>query len=90
LADLKTRFNDFLEAQSVFFLYNAADNRLNLAKAMFIFDAEYSVVALDFDIVGRKDAVDDNVLNLKGEIERMGRIQFKLVSCLYAILMYSL
>lgn len=77
MADLKARFNDFLRAQSVLFLYNAADGRLNLAKAMFIFDAEYSIVALDFDIVGRKDAVDINVLKLKGEIERMGRIQFR-------------
>jgi hypothetical protein len=29
--------------------------------------------------------VDSNVLKLKGEFERMGRIQFRLVSWLYAI-----
>jgi hypothetical protein len=80
LADFKVRFNDFLHAQSIFFLYNEADSRFNLAKAVFIFDAEYSIVALDFDILGDKDAVDANVLKLKGEIERMGRIQFRLVS----------
>lgn len=76
LADFTVRFNDFLRAQSVFFLYNAADSRFNSAKAMFSFDGEYSIVAFDFDIVGRKEDVDDNVLKLKGEIERMGRLRF--------------
>jgi hypothetical protein len=80
LADFKSRLDEFLQAQSVFFLYNAANSRYDLAKAMFIFDAEYSIVALNFDIVGRKDDVDSNVLKLKGEFERMGRIQFRLVS----------
>jgi hypothetical protein len=55
---------------------------------MFSFDGEYSIVAFDFDIVGRKEDVDDNVLKLKGEIERMGRLRFRLVSWIqvYAIL----
>jgi hypothetical protein len=92
LDDFKVRLNDFLHAQSVFFLHKEADRRFNLAKAIFIFDAEYSIVALDFDIVGRKDAVDANVLKLKGEIERtMGRIQFRLVSLplCHLVIVYS-
>lgn len=85
LADLKIRFNDFLQTQLAFFLHNAEDSRLNSAKAIFVFNAEYSIVALDFDIVGRKEAVDDSVLKLKGEIERISRIQFRLASYLYVI-----
>ncbi|KAF8812555.1 hypothetical protein BYT27DRAFT_7335806 [Phlegmacium glaucopus] len=76
LADFKVRLNDFLEAQSVLFLHNAGDNLSNSSKALFVFDAEYSIVALDFDIIGHKETVDGNVLKLKGEIERMGRIRF--------------
>jgi len=85
LADFKVRLNDFLEAQSVFFLHNAEDSQFNSANAIFVFDAEYSIVTLDFDIIGRKKTVDGNVLKLKGEIERMGRIRFRRVSCLYVI-----
>jgi len=76
LTDFKFRLNDFLQAQSAFILHNAANNRFNSAKAMFGFDAEYSIVTLDFDIVGHKEAVDGNVLKLKGEIERTSRIRF--------------
>jgi hypothetical protein len=85
LADFTVRLNDFLHAQSIFFLYNEANTRFDLAKAIFFFDAEYSIVALDFDIVDKKNAVDANVLKLKREIERMGRIQFRSVS-FYTIL----
>ena len=89
MADFKVRFNDFLHAQSIFFFYNEADSRFNLAKAVFMFEAEYSIVALDFDILGEKDAIDANVLKLKREIERMGRIQFRLVSLPLCHLVHS-
>ena len=90
MADFTDRFNDFLHAQSIFFLCNEANTRFNLAKAIFVFDAEYSIVALDFDIVGDKNAIGANVLKLKREFERMGRIQFRLVSCLcHLVLVHS-
>lgn len=43
------------------------------------------MVALDFDIVGQKKAVDGDVMKIKEEIARVGRILFRLVFCLYAI-----
>ena len=56
------RFNDFLLVRSVFFLYKEADSdsRFYLAKATFMFDVVYSIVALD--LTSDKDVVDANVL----------------------------
>ena len=45
--------------------------------ALFEFDGEFSVVALDLDVPGRKADVEGEVLRLKGEVERLGRIQFR-------------
>ena len=45
--------------------------------ALFEFDGEFSVVALDLDVPGRKAEVEGEVLRLKGEVERLGRIQFR-------------
>ncbi|KAF8165234.1 hypothetical protein B0H34DRAFT_229740 [Crassisporium funariophilum] len=85
IVEFNQRLCGFLEAQSIFFLCKEADNRLKSSKTIFGFDAEYSTVALDFDIVGRKEQVDRYVLKLKGEIERMGQLRFspkRLVSIL--------
>ena len=62
---------------------NGVDNRLPAPPpaapraAIFEFDGEFSVVALDLDVPGRKAEVEGEVLRLKGEVERLGRIQFR-------------
>ena len=35
------------------------------------------MVALDLDVPGRKAVVEGEVLRLKSEVERLGRIQFR-------------
>ncbi|KDR83622.1 hypothetical protein GALMADRAFT_235913 [Galerina marginata CBS 339.88] len=68
----KERLAGFLKAQSIFFLFKLPST----GNALFSFDGEYSIVALDFDVVKRKEEVDANVLQLKREIEYVGRIKF--------------
>ena len=77
--DFGDRLSTFLKSQTTFFLFNARYANLGLAKVLFAFDGEYSVVALDFDILGRKTTIDDNALELKKEFERVGRIKFAFV-----------
>ncbi|PPQ77731.1 hypothetical protein CVT25_011166 [Psilocybe cyanescens] len=81
LFEFKNRLSDFLRAHSIFFLFNQPRS----ANALFAFDGEFSVVALDFDVEKRVEEVDANVLRLKKEIEYVGRIKFspkRLVSTL--------
>ncbi|KAF8974430.1 hypothetical protein BDZ97DRAFT_1773564 [Flammula alnicola] len=81
LLEFKHRLAGFLRAQSVFFLFKG----LGSMNAMFAFDGEFSVVALDFDLLKRKDEMDANSMKLKREIEYVGRIKFspkRLVSIL--------
>lgn len=73
LLDFKSRLSGFLQVQSVFFLFNQPRS----ANALFAFDGEFSVVALDFDIMKRKEEMDANALKLKREIEYVGRIKFR-------------
>lgn len=74
LFEFKNRLSDFLRAHSIFFLFNQPRS----ANALFAFDGEFSVVALDFDVEKRVEEVDANVLRLKKEIEYVGRIKFRL------------
>ncbi|CAA7259873.1 unnamed protein product [Cyclocybe aegerita] len=85
LADFKNRLNGFLKGQALFYLFKSAEPKVAAAKTMFAFDGEYSIVAVDFDIVGHKDKIDGNALKMKREFERVGRVKFhskRLVSVL--------
>ena len=84
LEDFRTRLGGFLQAHSYHFMCNntsknGVDGRLPVPPraAIFEFDGEFSVVALDLDVPGRKADVEGEVLRLKGEVERLGRIQFR-------------
>ncbi|KJA30145.1 hypothetical protein HYPSUDRAFT_32243 [Hypholoma sublateritium FD-334 SS-4] len=72
LLDFKNRLSGFLQAQSIFFLFKHLKN----AKAMFAFDGEFSIVAPDFDLAKRQNAIDAQALKYKSEIEYVGRIKF--------------
>ncbi|KIJ93256.1 hypothetical protein K443DRAFT_407394 [Laccaria amethystina LaAM-08-1] len=75
LEDFRLRLAGFLQAQSYHFMCssNGVDGP---PRALFGFDGEFSVVALDLDVPGRKADVEGEVLRLKGEVERLGRMQF--------------
>lgn len=49
----------------------------NPEMSVFGFDGQFSIVTLDRDIWGRKDAIELDVLKLKGELERLGTLQFE-------------
>jgi hypothetical protein len=46
------------------------------SQAKFRFDGEYSVVALDFDVLSRKDKVTRDVDTIVRELGRVGRLTF--------------
>jgi hypothetical protein len=73
---LGKRLLDFLKAQSIFYLFKPDYS----TKALFTFDGEFSVVALDFDVVSRKSEIDVSALKLKKELERLGRLKFAFVN----------
>lgn len=73
LLQFKNHLSDFLQSQSIFFLFKQPDS----TKAMFAFDGEFSVVVPDFDITDRKEEIDANALKLKREIEHAGKINFR-------------
>ena len=45
--------------------------------AVFSFDGEYSVVAVDFDLAGRKDDVRGSVVKVKEELEKAVGLTFR-------------
>ncbi|KAJ3515459.1 hypothetical protein NLJ89_g1752 [Agrocybe chaxingu] len=85
LADFKNRLNGFLKGQALFYLFKSAEPKVATAKTMFAFDSEYSIVAVDFNIIGRKDEIDGHALKMKREFEHVARVKFhskRLVSVL--------
>lgn len=74
LADFHLRILSFLEIQNVRSLY-----RLHRTPetSVFGFDGQFSVVALDSGLMDRQDAIGMSVVSLKGELERLGALQFK-------------
>lgn len=85
MSEFKERLSGFLQSQSVFFLFK----KPTTGKALFAFDGEYSVVALDFEVVRRKEEIDANVLQLKREIEYVSRIRFRYDYNVIGVLMNS-
>lgn len=75
LEDFRIRLGGFLQAQSYHFMHMCNNNSTPRA-AIFGFDGEFSVVALDLDVPSRKAEVEGEVLRLKGEVERIGRVRF--------------
>ena len=80
LSEFQSRLTSFLEAQSYYSLSKLAQgaNQPNDV-IVFGFDGEFSVVVLDFDILG-KEEMAKKALDLKGEIESLSGLQFRLVS----------
>jgi hypothetical protein len=81
LAEFKSRFICFLEARSRYFLSKLSqgnDHRNDVT--IFVFEGEFSVVASDFDILGKKKKIAKNARKLKEEIERLSGLQFGSVS----------
>lgn len=74
LADFHLRILSFLEVQNVRSLYRL--HRTPETSA-FGFDGQFSVVALDSGLMDRQDAIGMSVVSLKGELERLGALQFK-------------
>ncbi len=68
------KISNFLEVQNIRSLYKP---HANLEMSVFGFDGQFSVVALDSDLVGRKDAIELRVLGLKEDLERFGALHFK-------------
>lgn len=48
-------------------------------KALFSFDGEYSLVALDFDVVGRKTKMELRALKTKKDLEGIEGLKFAYV-----------
>jgi len=84
----------FLKSQSIYYLHNASKPQLEATGSFFKFDGEFSVVSLDFDVVGRKEEIDHNAVKVKKEVERVGRMKFRSVSSLqvmvYPLILYAL
>lgn len=76
LAEFYTRLRDFLETQARYFLLSSNVGRHLEGPSMFAFDGEYSVIAMDYDVLGRKEAVVQHARVLKDEIECAGRLKF--------------
>jgi len=78
LSEFKSRLTTFLEAQSYYALSKLAQgaNHTNDV-TVFGFDGEFSVVAADFDILGKKEEMAENALKLKGEIESFSGLHFR-------------
>lgn len=89
LSDFRARLGGFLEAQSFYILLRPDAGRHNLPSlvndhlhksvpdtAMFQFDGEYSLVAPDFFIAERQEAVGRAVHVVKGFVEEFGGLKF--------------
>ena len=86
LSEFKARLSGFLEAQSYHALSKFAqgpDHPNNVT--VFGFDGEFSVVVVDFNILGKKEEMAKNALELKGEIEILSGLQFRLASFHYIV-----
>ena len=76
LKDFGIRFNGFIEAQSYYLLLRGA----HPAQAMFDFSGEYSVIAPDLDVVGRRRAVEAHIHRVKDAVAREGGLEFSATS----------
>lgn len=65
---------NFVEVQNIRSLYKY---HRTPEMSVFGFDGQFSVVALDSDLVDRQDAIGMSVVSLKGELERLGALEFK-------------
>ncbi|KXN84650.1 hypothetical protein AN958_12028 [Leucoagaricus sp. SymC.cos] len=74
LADFHVRISGFLEVQSIHSLYKPRDSP---EVSVFGFEGQFSVVALELDLLVQRDAVELGVSKLKGELERIGDLYFK-------------
>ncbi|KAL1668461.1 hypothetical protein GGF50DRAFT_111292 [Schizophyllum commune] len=76
LVEFYTRLRDFLETQARYLVLSNMAGRNHEGPSMFAFDGEYSVIAMDYDVLGRKEAVVQHARVLKDEIECAGRLKF--------------
>ncbi|KAF9003058.1 hypothetical protein BDQ17DRAFT_1356570 [Cyathus striatus] len=67
LSDFSVRLDDFLEAQLLYFYYIQQNAKRSMGTIF---------VAMDYDVIGRRDEVEKGILNMKREIERCGTFSF--------------
>jgi hypothetical protein len=75
LLDFGARFHGFIEAQSYYFLVRDRGSQPQ-AQSMFDFSGEFSVVASDLDIIGRKAEVEMDVHAIKDAVARASGLDF--------------
>ncbi|KAJ7113664.1 hypothetical protein C8R43DRAFT_1039635 [Mycena crocata] len=79
LTDFGSRFRGFIQAQEYYFLVRGGTGATlppGGAQAMFDFSGEYSVVALDLDVVTRKAEVEVGVHSVKDAVAQAGGLEF--------------
>ncbi len=74
--DFSQRITGFLESQTLYVRHHHGPTADQQRMITFGFDGEYSVVAMDMDIEGRKEAIMDFVERVKAELERVGGLTF--------------
>ena len=68
-----------MKSQSIFYLFRVHNPPVIGTKALFSFDGEYSVVALDFDVIGRKAKMEVRALRTKKDLEGIEGLKFAYV-----------
>ncbi|KAF7309459.1 hypothetical protein MIND_00316700 [Mycena indigotica] len=77
IKDFGARFQGFIRAQS---FYTVMRSGGLTSPTMFDFSGEYSVVAADLDVIGRRPLAEAHARNVKNDIERVCGIQFSATS----------
>ncbi|KAF8059858.1 hypothetical protein FPV67DRAFT_341045 [Lyophyllum atratum] len=77
LDEFRTRITCFFEAQSLYVRYKQSLEEHPRVTSTFGFEGEFSVVALDFDVVGRREVLHRQTIKLKDEMARAGGLEFK-------------
>ncbi|KAF8057439.1 hypothetical protein FPV67DRAFT_1724123 [Lyophyllum atratum] len=77
LDEFRTRITCFFEAQSLYLRYKQSLEEYPRVTSTFGFEGEFSVVALDFDVLGRREVLHRQTIKLKDEMARAGGLEFK-------------
>ncbi|KAF5389881.1 hypothetical protein D9757_003556 [Collybiopsis confluens] len=95
ITDLQDLYVNYLQAQALYYLAlyqtkpsdskRSGSTRTPPFMSKFTFDGEFSAVALDFDIPGRKDEVNEYVTMVIREIERVAMVKARPGSRVFAV-----
>ncbi|EKM77148.1 hypothetical protein AGABI1DRAFT_130565 [Agaricus bisporus var. burnettii JB137-S8] len=75
LADFHTRLSGFQDALTIHLLYRQSGNRN--PRSIFGFEGQYSVVAPDWDLFGRRDSIESNAQDVKEQLAKLGVLEFE-------------